>query len=167
MGIKIKNNAVSTIPLALSSTATSLTVASGQGARFPILGTGDYFYATISDTGNNFEIVKVTARFDDTMTVTRGQEGTLALPFAANSRIELRVTAQSILDHLPFNVQNFTGTGSQVNFTMPATVAENSTTVFINGVYQQKNTYSVSGTTITFSQAPPVTSTIEVMYGIV
>jgi hypothetical protein len=167
MGIKIKNNAVSTIPLALSSAATSLTVASEQGSRFPVLGAGDYFYATISDTGNNFEIVKVTARFDDVMTVTRGQEGTLAVPFAANARIELRVTAQSILDHLPFNVVNFTGTGAQVAYTMPATVAKNSTMVFINGVYQQKNTYSVSGTTLTFSQAPPITSTIEVMYGVV
>jgi len=36
--------------------------------------------------------------------------------------------------------------------------------VYINGIYQQKNTYSVASTTLTFSQAPPLTSTIEVMY---
>jgi hypothetical protein len=62
-------------------------------------------------------------------------------------------------------IANFTGTGSQVNFTLASNPAnENSTQVYINGVYQQKNTYSVAGSTITFSQAPPVTSTIEVSY---
>jgi len=61
-------------------------------------------------------------------------------------------------------VDNFSGTGSQTVFTLalPAT-NENTTTVYINGVYQQKNTYTVSGTTLTFSQAPPYLSTIEVM----
>lgn len=100
MGIKFKNNAFATIPLAVSSVATSVTVTSGQGARFPALGAGDYFYATISDTGNNFEIVKVTARFDDVLTIARAQEGTLAIPFAANSRIELRITVASIEEYV-------------------------------------------------------------------
>ena len=62
-------------------------------------------------------------------------------------------------------IANFTGTGLQVNFTLAsAPVNENSTQVYINGVYQQKNTYSVAGSVITFSQAPPFTSTIEVNY---
>jgi hypothetical protein len=62
-------------------------------------------------------------------------------------------------------IANFTGTGAQVNFTLASNPAsENTTQVYINGVYQQKNTYSVAGTVITFSQAPPVTSTIEVNY---
>jgi hypothetical protein len=64
-----------------------------------------------------------------------------------------------------FQVQNFTGTGSQVVFTLSSSsTGENSTFVYINGVYQQKNTYTVSGTTLTFSTAPPVTSSIEVMF---
>lgn len=62
-------------------------------------------------------------------------------------------------------IANFTGNGSQVNFTLlSAPISENSTNVFINGVYQQKNTYSVTTTTLTFSEAPPLTSTIEVAY---
>ena len=62
-------------------------------------------------------------------------------------------------------IANFTGTGLQVNFNLlSAPVNENSTQIYINGVYQQKNTYSVAGTLITFSEAPPVTSTIEVNY---
>ena len=62
-------------------------------------------------------------------------------------------------------VQNFTGDGTTVNFTLTsAPNNENSTFVYINGIYQNKNTYSVSGVTLIFSEAPPVTSKIEVMY---
>ena len=62
-------------------------------------------------------------------------------------------------------VDNFTGTGIQVNFTLTsAPTDENNTQVYVNGVYQQKNTFSLSGTTLTFSTAPPYTSTIEVTY---
>lgn len=61
--------------------------------------------------------------------------------------------------------QNFTGTGSQTVFTLAAAPnSQNSTNVYINGVYQQKNTYSVSGVSLTFSEAPPYSSSIEVMY---
>jgi hypothetical protein len=64
-----------------------------------------------------------------------------------------------------YQVQNFTGTASQTVFTLStASLGENFTFVYVNGVYQQKNTYTVSGTTVTFSTAPPLTSTIEVMY---
>jgi hypothetical protein len=64
-----------------------------------------------------------------------------------------------------YQVQNFTGTGAQTIFTLSnPSLGENFTFVYINGVYQQKNTYTVSGTTLTFSQAPPITSSIEVMF---
>jgi len=64
-----------------------------------------------------------------------------------------------------YQVDNFTGTGSQTIFTLTAaSLGENFTFVYINGVYQNKNTYTVSGTTLTFSTAPPLTSLIEVMY---
>lgn len=96
MALKIANNAFATIPNAVTSIATSLTVTTGQGARFPTLGGSDYFNATLVDVTGNYEIVKVTARTDDVMTLVRGQEGTLAIPFPANSRIELRVTAENI-----------------------------------------------------------------------
>lgn len=96
MALKITNNAFATVPSAVTSIATSLTVTTGQGARFPTLGGSDYFNATLIDVTGNYEIVKVTARTDDVMTLVRGQEGTLAIPFPANSRIELRVTAENI-----------------------------------------------------------------------
>jgi hypothetical protein len=64
-----------------------------------------------------------------------------------------------------YQVNNFTGTGSQVTFTLSvSSLGENYTFVYINGVYQNKNTYDISGTALTFSQAPPLTSLIEVMF---
>jgi hypothetical protein len=70
------------------------------------------------------------------------------------------------INDVPFtNVVNFTGTGSQVLFTLPeAPISENFINVFINGVYQFKNTFSVSAAQLTFSEAPPFTSKIEVTY---
>jgi hypothetical protein len=54
---------------------------------------------------------------------------------------------------------NFTGNGSAVAYSVSGNVAS----VYINGVYQNENTYSVSGTTLTFTQAPPYNSLIEVL----
>jgi hypothetical protein len=97
---KFSNNATTTTTARISSTDTTITVAAGTGGLFPVLGAGEYFKATLQDTNNNFEIVKVTARADDTMTVVRGQDGTLAVPFAANSRFELRVLASNTQEYL-------------------------------------------------------------------
>ena len=59
---------------------------------------------------------------------------------------------------------NFVGDGSTTAFTLGSDPGvENNTQVYIDGVYQQKNGYTVSGTTLTFSAAPPNLSTIEVM----
>jgi hypothetical protein len=55
---------------------------------------------------------------------------------------------------------NATGTGSQVAFS----VVNGFTAIYINGVYQNRNTYTVTSGTVTFSQAPPITSIIEVVY---
>ena len=59
---------------------------------------------------------------------------------------------------------NFTGDGATVSFSLGSAINENNTNVYINGVYQQKNTYSMSGSSIVFSAAPPTTSTIEVSF---
>jgi len=53
-----------------------------------------------------------------------------------------------------------TGNGTTTVFS----VLSGLSAVFINGVYQNKNTYTVSGNTLTFSEAPPYTSTIEFFY---
>jgi hypothetical protein len=91
-----------------------------------------------------------------------------AYKFVLNTSVDVLIaTYDNIfgIGVVTYQIQNFTGTGSQTVFTLSsAPINENSTFVYINGVYQQKNTYTVSGTTLTFSQAPPLTSTIEVMF---
>jgi hypothetical protein len=62
-------------------------------------------------------------------------------------------------------IYNATGTGSSTAFSLTSSPKNiNTTNVYINGVYQDKNTYSLSTSTITFSQAPPLTAIIEVSY---
>ena len=58
------------------------------------------------------------------------------------------------------NIQNYTGNGVTTSFALPvgATTAYN---IYINGVYQNRNTYSISAGNIVFSEAPPITSIIE------
>jgi hypothetical protein len=61
-------------------------------------------------------------------------------------------------------LDEFTGDNSTVDFTLSVSVTdENITQVYIDGVYQNKDTYSVSGTTLTFSTAPPLNADIEVI----
>lgn len=96
MGIKLKNNAFSTLASSITASNTGIVVAAGEGARFPTLTSGDYFYATLESTGGTTEIVKVTARSSDTMTIVRAQENTSAQSFLTGSRIELRVTVGNV-----------------------------------------------------------------------
>ena len=98
MGIKLTNNAFGTLATGINSSATSITLTSGQGARFPTLSAGDYFYATLIDTSNNLEIVKCTARSTDVLTVVRAQENTTARSYSTGDRVEIRITAQTFLD---------------------------------------------------------------------
>lgn len=52
---------------------------------------------------------------------------------------------------------NATGNGVQTIFAVTFIPSS----IFINGVYQNQNTYSVAGGQVTFTQAPPQTSVIE------
>lgn len=63
-------------------------------------------------------------------------------------------------------VQRFSGNAITTVFTLSSDpVTEENTQVYINGVYQQKDTYSFASLNITFTQAPPVgTNNIEVTY---
>ena len=63
-------------------------------------------------------------------------------------------------------LNQFTGDGSDVTFTLSGSAIENNTLVYIDGVYQSKSNYTVSSATpavITFSTAPPSGTAIEIM----
>ena len=98
MGLKYANNAGSYITSALTPGSVTLTVQSGDGSKFPTLTVSDYFYGTLFDNAGNIEIVKVTARTGDVMTITRAQDSTTALSWASATRFELRQVAASLND---------------------------------------------------------------------
>jgi len=62
------------------------------------------------------------------------------------------------------NVDAFTGNGSTAAYTMSVNpISENNTFVYLDGVYQEKATYSVSGTTLTFDTDVPTGHSIEII----
>lgn len=93
MAIKFANNASAQLASGINNAVTALSVTTGNGNLFPTLGAGEYFYATLVDSSNNIEVVKVTARSGDNFTIVRGQEGTTARSYTAGDRLEVRVTA--------------------------------------------------------------------------
>ena len=91
------NNAYSTLAGSILAADTSLSVAAGEGARFPAASTGgDYFYATLINSPNQLEIIKVTNRVADAFTIVRAQDGTSARGYSNGDRIELRPVAVAL-----------------------------------------------------------------------
>lgn len=81
----------------VTTSATTITVKQSQGDSLPDVP----FFATLSPLGmlstiDNSEIIEVTARSDDTLTVVRGQRGTTAKEFQAESILANSVYAEDL-----------------------------------------------------------------------
>lgn len=101
------NNAQTVLAAGINSSATSLIVNTGTGALFPSPASGtSFFKLTIVDaaTGLLTEIVHVTERTGDSMTIERGQEGTVARAWSANDIAANMMTAGT-LSYLLTNFQ--------------------------------------------------------------
>lgn len=125
------NNAETTLAASILAANTVLSVAPGDGAKFPNPQGGDYFLVTLCQRvgaqESNWEVLKVTARNGDSMTVQRAYEGT-ALPHGAGEIVSLRLTAKSmhtdaLAEHAGAKNQFFTG--SRVLATKTIGVASN------------------------------------------
>jgi len=166
MAVVFSNNATTVLSSNITNSATSIAVQ--DGSVFPTLSGTDYFYATLQDPGNTKrEIVKVTARSGNTLTVTRAVDGSSASAFSANDAFELRLNAAALNDAVnsgtaDLELNSFTGDGSEVDFTLSMEALEANTLVYIDGVYQNKTAYSISGYVLTFSAAPDNGAAIEV-----
>lgn len=114
----------------------ALTIPAAQ----PIKTSGGYFY-------RNGTVTNVFVNGDYSMTV-RDAKNTLVY------------SSESIFSALgQGQVQNISGDGIQDTFAINFVPS----LVFINGVYQFQNTYSISGGNIVFSEAPPFSSNIELV----
>lgn len=94
------NNAASELASGISSASLTLTLKTGDGAKFPTPSGDDFFlvtlYQKVGQDEINHEIVKCTARAGDVLTVIRAQEGTTARAFSADDPVELRLTAGAL-----------------------------------------------------------------------
>ena len=134
---------------------------------------------TISTVSDGFKIAIVKWTGDaNAVTVARSSTNTIngatsvtigaqysSTIFVADFETNQWFAASSGLGTSNIAVDAFSGDNSTVAFTLSADPgSENNTQVYVSGVYQEKDTYSVSGTTLTFSTAPPTgTSNIEVV----
>ena len=93
------NNVNTTVASTFSNVATTLNVV--DGSRMPSPTGGNWFLLTLFTLNSNgqenaWEIVKVTARATNTLTVVRAQEGTTALSWAVAAGVSLRPTAATL-----------------------------------------------------------------------
>lgn len=91
------NNATSTLAAAIDDSQTEIELATGEGDRFPELISAQIFVLTVVNlTTGDREIMNVTARDGDTLTVERGCEDTSAAEFPLGALVQLRVTADTL-----------------------------------------------------------------------
>ncbi len=120
-------------------------------------------------------------RFGRTLAVPPGDEDkTLALPLAADRAdkvltfdTEGNVQTQTASDLFGgavlggnFVVNTGTGDGSTVAFGLTGSPGvKTNIQIYIDGVYQDKASFSLSGQTVTFTEAPPLNAGIEFIFG--
>jgi hypothetical protein len=147
MAVKFTNNAKTTLASGINSTATSATVA--DGSVFPTLEAGEYFYCTFDDDTNN-EIVKVTARSSNTLTIVRGVDNTTARAFLSGDAAELRATS-ALLTDIQANIAAKSANQTVYNATTASSATaydigidpgvEGNAMVFLNGLMQHHDTF--------------------------
>lgn len=108
------NNASALLAASINSTDLTVQVAAGYGANFPSPTGDQYFYLTLEDDAGTIEIVKITGRSTDNLTMDsvadRGQDGTSAAAHTLNTtRCELRLVKSTMEEFLQKNGGAMTG----------------------------------------------------------
>ncbi len=96
-----KNFAYSTVATAPSpaTSGTSLVIQSGDGAIFPAVPFNAVIWpVSVSPSVANAEIVRVTGKSTDTLTIVRTQEGTSARTVVVGDQIAAAITVKTITD---------------------------------------------------------------------
>lgn len=106
MPVKLSNNAVSSLVASITFSADEISIQNADAGLFPVLAGGNWHPATIKDSSNNMEIVRVIGRAGNVLTVERAQEGTTARDFPAGSKISVMVT-KAVFDSIQSQFDDF------------------------------------------------------------
>ena len=107
---------------------------------------------TIQDEGTPLSTLATTLNFTGSGVTASGTGATKTIDITGGGTVTIEKN-------------DFTGDGTDTTFDASSNIAnENNIQIYIDGVYQSKDTYSTSGTTVTFSTAPPTGSSIEFMH---
>ena len=136
------------------NTTTSEFEGYADGAWGKIGGGGDSF-GTIAVSGQSNVVAE---QENDSLTFVAGSGITLTTDASADS-----VTISNAAYLNPFQTDLYTSTSNQTAFTLSASpVDEDHLIVFIEGVYQNKNSYTLSGSSLTLDSAPTTGSEVVV-----
>lgn len=165
MTILFANNAASTLASGITGSSTSLSVKTGDGDLYPSPSGSNYFIATIISASDNTtnEVVYVTARSDDTMTITRAQEDTSALSFSAGDYFRMVPTAGTMESFLQDVDSASTTTSGLVQLATSAetiTGTDASKAVTPYGLSQKTASTSVAGLAQYATSAETITGTL-------
>ena len=135
----------------------------GSYTKFGTGSQGDTYTLSATQDGNNVDILlDAGSGTDSTVQLTAGNNITLTRSSAQEVEIAASgggggtVTVQK-------NV--YTANGSTTTFNTSTAIAnENNVQVYIDGVYQSKDNYTTSGSTVTMSTAPPNTTSVELIH---
>ena len=139
------------------SISDTLTFAGGSGITLTTNASTDTITITNTSLGANaFGNVAVSGQTTvaadstgDTLTLV-GQNGVTITTDASSDT----VTIDGHTSYAPFNTDLFTGNGSTTAFVLGSTPSsEDNLIVFLEGVYQNKNSYSLTGSTLTLTPA--------------
>ena len=132
----------------ITSGATSLSVQSGDGVKFPSAPFQVTLYSSDSASG---EIVKVTVVSTDTFTIIRAQEGTTAQAWNAGDKVELLVTAK-LFDDFQTRTEVVVATDGSGDYNTDGVSDESEINEAISNlpssggvVLLKKGTYTISG----------------------
>lgn len=152
-------------PSATSVELIHMVAVSGIIARDSFTGDGSTvaYILSLSITNENATQVYIDGVYQSKDNYTTSGS-TLTFSTSPPNGAAIEVVHIKAVDVSSLNQNSFTGDGSTTNFALSQSIDdENKTFVFIQGVYQEKSTYSINGTTLTFSTAPQNGYSIEVM----
>ena len=145
---------------------------SGEIVKETFSGTGSQATFTLSDTIGDIDNISVYVsgvyQYPSNYTVSGANvifaAGSIPALGTNNVHVVHTTTVASITEVGSVFVDQFTGNGSDTQFSPLGAVpsSENHTDVYIDGVYQQKNAYSIAGSQITFTDAPDTGAYVEV-----